>query len=80
MMQSVVQAFARLERAPSDYLYLLLDPLAPCEPQDPLSIQSLTHALGDCPYPRRVPGAYTAGRARRCRGHFSARSRRTFRA
>ncbi len=47
MMQSAVQAFARLERAPSDYLYLLLDPLAPCEPQDPLSIQSLTHALGE---------------------------------
>ncbi|MCC3262969.1 hypothetical protein LLE87_32895, partial [Paenibacillus polymyxa] len=27
-------------------LYLLLDPLATCTPTDPLSIQSLTQALG----------------------------------
>lgn len=47
MIRRAVQAFARDERAPNDHLYLLLDPLAPCAPQDPLSIQSLTHALGE---------------------------------
>ena len=47
MTQSPVQAFARSERAPNDYLYLLLDPLAPCEPHEPLSIDSLTQSLGE---------------------------------
>lgn len=47
MMQSPVQAFVRNERAPNDYLYLLLDPLAPCAPEAPLSVTSLTQALGE---------------------------------
>lgn len=46
MMRSAVQEFARHERASNDHLYLLLDPLSPCLPTDPLSIQSLTQALG----------------------------------
>jgi len=45
-MRSAVQEFARHERASNDHLYLLLDPLSPCLPTDPLSIQSLTQALG----------------------------------
>lgn len=47
MMRSAVQAFARNERAPDDYLYLLLDPLAPCPSTEPLSIHKLTQTLGD---------------------------------
>ncbi|MFJ3462610.1 hypothetical protein [Achromobacter spanius] len=47
MMRSAIQGFARNERAPDDYLYLLLDPLAPCPPTEPLSIHSLTQALGE---------------------------------
>ena len=47
MMRSAVQAFARNERAPDDYLYLLLNPLAPCPPTEPLSIHTLTQTLGD---------------------------------
>lgn len=47
MMQRAVLEFARSERAPTDYLYLLLDPLAPCAPTEPLSVNSLTQALGD---------------------------------
>ncbi len=45
-MRSAVQEFARHERASNDHLYLLLDLLSPCPPTDPLSIQSLTQALG----------------------------------
>ncbi|WP_269511581.1 DUF4123 domain-containing protein [Burkholderia sp. IMCC1007] len=47
MTASIVQAFAGSERIQNDYLYLLLDPMAECAPEDPLSIASLTQALGE---------------------------------
>ncbi|MBN3840460.1 hypothetical protein [Burkholderia sp. Ac-20349] len=47
MIERTVQAFALSERAASDYLYLLLDPMAECDPENPLSITSLTQTLGE---------------------------------
>lgn len=35
------------QRTPNEYLYLLLDPLAGCDPEHPLSVAHLTETLGE---------------------------------
>ena len=47
MTTSAVHAFVSSERTQNDYLYLLLDPMAECTPEDPLSIVSLMQVLGE---------------------------------
>ncbi|WP_176080400.1 hypothetical protein [Paraburkholderia tropica] len=47
MSDSVVQVFADSMRSPEDYLYVLLDPLAGCNPDHPLHADALKEKLGE---------------------------------
>ncbi len=47
MSSESVTYFLEKYRKPDDYLYLLLDGLAECAPEHPLSVQSLTQSLGE---------------------------------
>ncbi|NWL76219.1 hypothetical protein DM872_05100 [Pseudomonas taiwanensis] len=42
-----VIAFAERPRSPADHVYLLVDDLADCEEENPLSVASLTQSLGE---------------------------------
>ncbi len=47
MTAEQVIAFAEQQRAPDDYIYLLVDGLADCAKEHPLSVESLIQSLGE---------------------------------